>query len=74
MLPLIVVVPLDALEVDVVADVKALVVTADSLTGESGCDIGDDGGEVFMSSNNGDLLVGFAFGAPFNAELLPNCK
>lgn len=42
-------------------------------------EIGDEGGEVFISSNNGDLLVVALvfeiFGAPFKAELLlASCK
>lgn len=35
-------------------------------------ELGDDGGEVFISSNGG--VFDLAFGAPFNAELLANCK
>lgn len=74
LLPVIVVALFDAVDVVVeVATVKELVAVV-TLTGESGCDIGDDGGDVFMSSSNGDLLIGFAFGAPFKAELLPSCK
>lgn len=64
-----------AVELDAVNE--ALVVVADLLTsvGEPGSDDGgDDGGDDFISSNNGDLLVSFAFAAPFNAELLANCK
>lgn len=40
----------------------------------SGSDIGDDGGDDFISSKGGDLLDALLFGAPFNAELLANCK
>lgn len=40
-----------------------------------GSEFGDEGGEDFISSNSGDLLVvALIFGAPFNAELLANCK
>lgn len=65
--------------VELVVDGEALVVAAGPLApwlldGEAGSDMGDDGGDCFISSNNGDLLVAFAFGAPFNAELLANCK
>lgn len=62
--------------VELEAVTEALVVVAVVLTsvGEAGSEIGDDGGDVLMSSNNGDLLVAFTFGAPFNAELLANCK
>lgn len=78
LLPLIVVelVEEDVVAVELVADVEVLEVVIDVLasTGETGSDIGDDGGDALISSNNGDLLVGFAFGAPFNAELLANCK
>lgn len=44
------------------------------LAGETGSDIGEDGGDVLISINNGDLLVVLTFGAPFKAELLANCK
>lgn len=88
LLPVIVV---ELVDVDVVADAVAvaveLVVDGEALEltvgppaprlldGEAGSDMGDDGGDCFISSNNdGDLLVAFAFGAPFNAELLANCK
>lgn len=64
-----------AADVDAV-DVALVVLAAapETLPGEAGSDIGDDGGDVLMSSSSGDLLVGFTFGAPFKAELLANCK
>lgn len=79
LLPLMVVVAVDdevAVAVELGAVTEALVVVAVVLTsvGESGSEIGDDGGDALISSNKGDLLVAFAFGAPFNAELLANCK
>lgn len=88
MLPLIAVVVLDTdddatANVAVVLDdavnealVVADVVLAAFVDGDCGdSEFGDEGGEVFISSNNGDLLVvALIFGAPFNAELLANCK
>lgn len=84
LLPVIVV---ELVDVDVVAVAVELVVDGEALElavgppaprlldGEAGSDMGDDGGDCFISSSNdGDLLVAFAFGAPFNAELLANCK
>lgn len=58
---------------------EALVVAEEVLAfvaGELGdSEFGDDGGEVFMSSKSGDLLVvALMFGAPFRAELLANCR
>lgn len=51
---------------------EALVVAIDVLTlvGETGSEMGEEGGEAFISSSSGDLLVAFIFGAPFKAELL----
>lgn len=78
MFPLIVAVLLDAVMIDVELDTvdEALVVVGDVVgpVGETGSDIGDEGGDVLISINNGDLLVVPAFGAPFSAELLANCK
>lgn len=67
-----VVIALDAVnEALVEADVVLTLVDGDC--GDS--EIGDEGGEAFISSNNGDLLVvALIFGAPFNAELLANCR
>lgn len=87
LLPLIAVVVLDT-DDDATANVvivfedavnEALVVADEVLTfvgGDCGdSEFGDEGGEVFISSNNGDLLVvALIFGAPFNAELLASCK
>lgn len=58
---------------------EALVVADEVLTFVDGdwgdSEFGDEGGEVFISSNNGDLLVvALIFGAPFKAELLASCK
>lgn len=57
---------------------EALVVAEEVLTLVDGdcCDseMGDEGGDAFMSSSNGDLLVALIFGAPFKAELLASCK
>lgn len=64
-----------AVELDAV--VEALVVMADvvfGLFGDDGSETGDEGGDVLISSNKGDLLVAFAVAAPFSAELLANCK
>lgn len=82
MLPLIAVVDDvadDAADVVVKLDdaVNEALVEANVLVdGDSGdSEIGDEGGDAFMSSNNGDLLVvALIFGAPFKAELLANCK
>lgn len=75
MLPLIVVeqVDVDVVAVPLVVDDEALEAATLDSGGEAGSDIGDDGGDCFMSNSNGDLH-GFAFGAPFSAELLANCK
>lgn len=79
LLPLIVVVLLVVIvdAVDATLDVadEALMVTAGvSRTGDDRSEMGEDGGDDFMSISSGDLLVGFAVCAPFNAELLANCK
>lgn len=55
---------------DVFADDAFVLVGAGDVCPESG----DDGGDVFISSNGGDLLDDLLLGAPFNAELLANCK
>lgn len=78
MLPLIVVAQLEvdvsAVEFDTV--VEALVVTGRVISSvrEAGSLKGEDGGDAFISSNSGDLLVALIFGAPFKAELLANCR
>lgn len=86
MLPLIaaVVLDTDVATANVVVELddavnEALVVADDVLAlvdGDCGnSETGDEGGEGFMSSNNGDLLVApLIFGAPFKAELLASCK
>lgn len=85
MLPLIAVVVFDTddaianVVVELDDAVNEALVVADVLTFADGdwgdSEIGDEGGEAFMSSNNGDLLdAPLIFGAPFKAELLASCK
>lgn len=80
MLPVRVVVVLDvealAVEFDTVNEALVVVaVDAFTFVGDAGgSEIGEEGGEVFMSSKSGDLLVASILGAPFKAELLANCR
>lgn len=56
----------------VVVDVDELVfANADAKSIFAVTSDGEDGGDCLMSSSGGVL---FAFGAPFNAELLANCR
>lgn len=50
--------------VDIVVANIIFVVTSD----------GEDGGDVFISSNGGVLFAFECVGAPFNAELLASCR
>lgn len=55
----------------VVVDGALVVDSADAKSILAVTSDGEDGGDCLMSSNGGVL---FAFGAPFNAELLANCR
>lgn len=66
--------------VDAVAVVVDVVVVVDDVLVVANADAksilavtfdGEDGGDCLISSSGGVL---FAFGAPFNAELLANCR
>lgn len=66
------VVGVDVDVVVVVVNVDELVVAnADAKSIFAVTSDGEDGGDCLMSSSGGVL---FAFGAPFNAELLANCR
>lgn len=73
-------IPLDETAVDDVGvDVDKVIVAVEltlGLSGDNGSesDIGEDGGDVLISSGGVDLPDSVLFGAPFNAELLANCK
>lgn len=64
-----------AIELDAVNEAIVVAVDVLTLAGESGSEMGEEGGEAFISSSRGDLLVDLIFGAPFKAELLAaSCK
>lgn len=60
-------------------DVDRVIVAVELILGLAGdngseSDIGEDGGDVLISSGGVDLPDPLLLGAPFNAELLANCK
>lgn len=58
-------------DVVVVVDDEFVVANAEAKSNFAVTSDGEDGGDCLISSSGGVL---FAFGAPFNAELLANCK
>lgn len=81
LLPLMVkelVAPFNAAAVDDGVDDDTAAADDDGLLLDGDCgsesESGDDGGDALISSNGGDLLPALLLRAPFNAELLANCK
>lgn len=72
--------PLDEAAVDNVGvDVDRVIVAVEMILGLAGdngseSDIGEDGGDDLISSAGVDFPELLVLGAPFNAELLANCK
>lgn len=70
-----VVVEMDGAVIEALVEADVVLLRVDDGDGGDSAAIGDEGGEAFISSNNGDLLaVALIFGAPFSAELLASCK